>query len=192
MRLLANWLTTQREQEITGAAVSLRQPAMEHFDEWASLRAQSRAFLEPWEPKWDDRELSRGSFRERVRRCHQLGEEDSAHAYFIFDPNDSLVGGITLSNIRRGVAQMGSLGYWIGEPYKQKGYMTDAVNTITAHAHFSWGLHRVEAACLPRNEASIRLLKTCRFQNEGLARRYLKIAGKWEDHLLLAHLAEDH
>jgi ribosomal-protein-alanine N-acetyltransferase len=192
MKLLANWLVTERDNVLTGARVVLRPPAMDHFDAWAALRIRSRAFLEPWEPRWDERELTRASYRDRVRRCLQLAEEDSAYAYMILKSNDELVGAITLSNIRRGVAQMGSLGYWIGEPYKQKGYMTDAVSTISRFAFTELGLNRVEAACLPRNAASIRLLQNCRFTQEGLARQYLRIAGRWEDHLLYAKLVGDH
>jgi [ribosomal protein S5]-alanine N-acetyltransferase len=191
MRLLANWLTTERSQGLAGEHVLLRQPVMDDFERWAALRRASRSFLEPWEPKWDDRELLRASFRERIRRVTQLAEEDAAYSYLIFDTDDKILGGINLSNIRRGVAQMGALGYWIGEAHIRKGYMRDAVRTLTNHAFGELGLHRVEAACLPHNLASIRLLQSCRFQHEGIARQYLKIAGKWEDHLLFAKLSGD-
>lgn len=191
MRLLANWLTTERSQGLAGEHVLLRQPVMEDFERWAALRRASRSFLEPWEPKWDDRELLRASFRERIRRVTQLAEEDAAYSYLIFDTDDEILGGINLSNIRRGVAQMGALGYWIGEAHSRKGYMRDAVRTLTIHAFGELGLHRVEAACLPHNLASIRLLQSCRFHHEGIARQYLKIAGKWEDHLLFAKLSGD-
>lgn len=191
MRLLANWLTTERSQGLAGEHVLLRQPVMEDFERWAALRRASRSFLEPWEPKWDDRELLRASFRERIRRVTQLAEEDAAYSYLIFDTDDEILGGINLSNIRRGVAQIGALGYWIGEAHSRKGYMRDAVRTLTNHAFGELGLHRVEAACLPHNLASIRLLQSCRFHHEGIARQYLKIAGKWEDHLLFAKLSGD-
>jgi [ribosomal protein S5]-alanine N-acetyltransferase len=191
MRLLANWLTAERGQGLSGVRVVLRPPAMEDFEAWAALRQASRSFLEPWEPKWDDRELTRASFRERVRRITQLAQEDTAYSFLIFDHGNTILGGINLSNIRRGVAQMGALGYWIGEPHSRKGYMRDAVLTLTNHAFGELGLHRVEAACLPRNQASINLLESCRFQHEGLARGYLKIAGIWEDHMLFAKLPGD-
>ncbi len=191
MRLLANWLSAAREQSLAGEHVMLRPPKMEDFEAWAALRQASRNFLEPWEPKWDDRELTRASFRERVRRIAQLADEDSAYSYLIFDHDNTILGGINLSNIRRGVAQMGALGYWIGVPHSRKGNMRDAVHTLTSYAFNDLRLHRVEAACLPHNQASIRLLRTCRFQPEGQARQYLKIAGQWEDHLLFARLAGD-
>jgi [ribosomal protein S5]-alanine N-acetyltransferase len=188
MGLLSNLLRVDREQALAGSKVMLRLPEMDDFEEWQALRRSSRAFLEQWEPSWDDRELTRGSFRDRVRRCSQLAEEDNAYAYLMFAHEGNLVGGITLSNVRRGVAQMGSLGYWIGEPYKRRGFMSDAVEVMTQHAFSNLALNRVEAACLPRNVASVRLLEVCGFEHEGLARKYLKINGVWEDHLLFARV----
>jgi [ribosomal protein S5]-alanine N-acetyltransferase len=191
MGILSTLLGTERDSSLAGGKVVLRLPDMDDYDSWQALRRKSRAFLEPWEPKWDERELSRLSFRERVRRCTQLANEDQAYAYLIFNLEDELVGGITLSNVRRGVAQMGSLGYWIGAPFQRQGYMTDAVIAVSQHAMRVMGLNRVEAACLPHNAASVRLLQACQFEQEGRARRYLKINGKWEDHLLFAKVSAE-
>jgi ribosomal-protein-alanine N-acetyltransferase len=102
-----------------------------------------------------------------------------------------LVGAVTLSNVRRGVAQMGTLGYWVGEPFVRKGYMTAALNLMKPFAFQHLQLHRLEAACLPVNAASIALLRRCGFHEEGYARQYLKINGAWQDHLLFACLAGD-
>jgi ribosomal-protein-alanine N-acetyltransferase len=102
-----------------------------------------------------------------------------------------LIGGLTLANIRRGVAQAGSIGYWMGAPYASRGYMTDAVRTLIPFAFGALRLHRLEAACIPTNTPSIRLLERLGFAREGLAREYLCINGVWEDHLLYALLASD-
>ncbi len=191
MKLLPNWLAPERDIGISGDRVFLRPPTMDDFEAWAALRQQSRGFLEPWEPQWEDRELTRASFRERIRRINQLWDDDATYSFLIFSSTATLLGGINLSNVRRGVAQTGSLGYWIGEPHRRQGYMRDAVHAMTHHAFLDLGLHRLEAACLPRNQASINLLRSCRFQQEGHARAYLKIAGNWEDHMLFAKLASD-
>ncbi len=191
MKLLSSWLAPERDVGLSGENVRLRPATMDDFDAWSALRRQSRAFLEPWEPKWEDRELTRASFRERLRRINQLWEEDATYSFLIFNNTSALLGGINLSNVRRGVAQTGSLGYWIGEPYRRQGHMRETLQVITCYAFFDLGLHRLEAACLPRNEASINLLRSSSFKPEGLAREYLKIAGKWEDHLLFAKLASD-
>jgi [ribosomal protein S5]-alanine N-acetyltransferase len=99
-----------------------------------------------------------------------------------------MLGGVTLSNLRRGVAQSASLGYWIGESYKRQGYMTESLAAALNLAFVRLGLHRVEAACLPDNKASRALLLKCGFEEEGYAREYLRINGRWQDHLLFAIL----
>jgi [ribosomal protein S5]-alanine N-acetyltransferase len=190
MRLLSPWFAHETSQLLVGRQVTLRPPAMEDFEGWASLRLRSRQFLEPWEPSWDDRDYARASFRNRIRHYRMLAEDDTAYSFFLFCQSSGvLVGAVTMSNIRRGVAQMGSLGYWIGEPFQRHGYMTDAILTLLPFAFGDLALHRVEAACLPRNAASLRLLRKCGFAEEGLARSYLKIAGKWEDHVLFAAIS---
>lgn len=170
--------------------ILLRQPEFEHFIEWNALREQSRSFLEPWEPIWGPNELVRASFRERVRKVQQAAENDQAYHFLVIRQEDSrLVGGINLSNVRRGVAQMGTIGYWIGEPFARQGYMTEALTALSAYAFGELALHRLEAACIPTNKASISLLQRCQFVAEGEAKAYLKIAGKWQDHLLFSRTA---
>jgi ribosomal-protein-alanine N-acetyltransferase len=93
-------------------------------------------------------------------------------------------------HVRRGVSQTATLGYWIGEPYSRRGLMKEAVLSSALRLRPPRP-DRVEAACLPHNSASIRLLKACGFTEEGYARQYLRINGDWHDHLLFAILAED-
>ena len=102
-----------------------------------------------------------------------------------------MVGGLTLANIRRGVAQAGSIGYWVGQPFARQGYMTAAVRTLIPFCFGALRLHRLEAACIPTNDASIGLLEKTGFKREGYARGYLCINGAWQDHLLYARLRED-
>ena len=168
----------------------IRVPDMGDYEQWSALRAQSRDFLMPWEPIWPTNDLTRTAFRSRIRQYWRDIDEDVAYPYFIYTADgEQLVGALTLSNVRRGVAQTATLGYWIGEPHARKGYMTSAVQLICEFAFRHLGLHRVEAACLPHNTASIGLLHKCGFAHEGLARGYLKIAGGWRDHLLFARLS---
>ncbi|MGE0829425.1 MAG: GNAT family N-acetyltransferase [Hyphomonadaceae bacterium] len=177
------------ERRIVGAGVYLRAPELRDFTEWAEVRAQSRAFLTPWEPTWSEDELTKPSFRYRIRRYLQDMEDDKAYPYFVFRMTDErLVGGVTLSNVRRGVAMAASLGYWVGEAFKRRGYTSAAVRAVVRHAFQDLGLHRVEAACQPDNFASQGVLRTCGFDQEGLARQYLRINGAWRDHLLFARI----
>jgi [ribosomal protein S5]-alanine N-acetyltransferase len=172
--------------------VLLRPPQMADYSEWASLREKSRDFLVPWEPTWPADDLTRAAFRRRLKRYAEDQRSDQAYAFFIFRREDNvLVGGLTLANVRRGVAQAGSLGYWLGEPFVRRGYMTAAVNALLPFTFGTLKLHRLEAACIPTNVASIRLLEKCGFVREGHAREYLCINGVWQDHLLYARLASD-
>jgi len=117
---------------------------------------------------------------------------DQAYPFFLFRRADSaLVGGLTLANVRRGVAQAGSLGYWIGETFARQGLMTAAVNALIPFAFGTLRLHRLEAACIPNNTASVRLLEKTGFKREGFAREYLCINGVWQDHVLYALLRSD-
>ncbi len=171
--------------------VSLRPPVLSDFEEWVRLRQESKDFLAPWEPLPPANEFSKFNFRARIKHYQQQAKNDAAYSFFIFHQQQGhLLGAITASNIRRGAAQMCSTGYWIGKPYARQGYMGQALNAMVGHAFNGLGLHRVEAACLPSNQASIALLRRCGFSEEGLARKYLNIAGKWQDHLLFARLPE--
>jgi ribosomal-protein-alanine N-acetyltransferase len=177
---------------IAGSGVSLRAPQMTDYPEWAGLREQSRDFLTPWEPIWPADDLSRGAFRRRLRRYAEDQRADQAYAFLIYrNDDDALVGGITLANIRRGVAQAGSLGYWVGAAFARRGYMTQAVRALVPFAFGTLRLHRIEAACIPDNAASIGLLEKTGFVREGYAREYLCINGLWQDHLLYARLKGD-
>jgi ribosomal-protein-alanine N-acetyltransferase len=174
---------------IEGDEVVLRTPQMTDFEEWAALRETSRAFLTPWEPTWPVDDLTRAAFRRRIKRYAEDLRTDTGYAFVIARSSDSaLVGGLTLANIRRGVAQAGSLGYWTGLPFVRQGYMTAAVRALVPFAFNSLRLHRLEAACIPSNTGSIKLLEKTGFVREGYAREYLCINGVWQDHLLYGRL----
>ena len=178
---------------LIGNRICLRAPQMSDYEQWAALRSASEAFLKPWEPSWTAGELSRYSFRNRIRFYSRGAREGSSHAFFLVSrTTDQLLGGLTLSNVRHGVIGSCSLGYWVGGTYARQGYMTEAVRTVLPFVFKTLRLHRLEAACLPENIASVGLLKKCGFSQEGVARKYLQINGLWQDHLLFALLDEDY
>ncbi len=177
---------------LRGQAVLIRPPNANDFSQWALLRSESRRFLAPWEPVWPADELSRLAFRRRIRRYQREAREGSGYPFFVFSVDGTLLlGGLTLSHVQRGVTQSCSLGYWMGERHAGRGYMTDAVRVALSFAFDALRLHRVEAACLPHNAASVRLLEKVGFSREGYARRYLCIDGRWQDHLLFAIVSDD-
>lgn len=183
---------TEPLPSIEGNGVMLRTPQTTDFEEWAALREASRDFLTPWEPTWPDDDLTRSAFRRRIKRYTEDLRADQGYAFLIFRHDDgALVGGLTLANIRRGVAQAGSLGYWMGLPFIRHGYMTAAVRAVVPFALASLRLHRLEAACIPSNAGSIKLLENTGFSREGYARQYLCINGIWQDHLLYARLKDN-
>ena len=191
MALFGSVATTFEGPVIEGRGVMLRMAQASDYADWAQLRAESQDYLVPWEPSWSHDELSRNAYRRRLRHYQKDLREETAYALFLFRmPDHRLLGGITISNVRRGVTQTGTLGYWIGERYAGNGHMTEAVRAAVRYMFGALALHRVEAACLPRNVASIRVLEKVGFQQEGLARRYLKINGAWQDHLLYARLRD--
>lgn len=177
---------------IRGPRVLLRPYAPADFEMWASLRELSREHLQPWEPAWPANDLTRPAFRNRVRHYQREAREGTGYGFGIFDENGGeLRGGLTITNIRRGVTQAASLGYWLGLPYLGRGLATEAVLSAVTFGFNQLQLHRFEAASMPSNTASINVLKRVGFVREGLARRYLKINGVWQDHVMFGLLADD-
>jgi [ribosomal protein S5]-alanine N-acetyltransferase len=180
------------ELALTADGLHIRPPQMADFEIWAALREQSRDFLQPWEPTWPRDDLTRGAFRRRLERYARELERNEAFPFFVFRASDRvLVGGLNLTNVRRGAASMASLGYWMGAPFAGRGVMGNAVRQVCRLAFDELDIRRIEAACLPENAASVRLLEKTGFAREGLAREYLAINGAWRDHLLYAKLAGD-
>jgi ribosomal-protein-alanine N-acetyltransferase len=177
---------------LDGERVFLRPQRAKDWRPWSRLRLSSRDFLAPWEPTWPADALTRHADRRRVRAQLLESRQGLGYTLHIFRHQDhALLGAITLGQIRRGVALTATLGYWIGEPFARQGYMAEAMELIMRFAFRELGLHRLEAACLPSNDASQALLKRLGFREEGMARGYLRIAGEWRDHLLFARLSED-
>jgi ribosomal-protein-alanine N-acetyltransferase len=189
-----SWIVTQREAvpTVRGEGVYLRPGLMSDFEAWASLREASRSFLMPWEPTWPGDDLTRPAFRRRIKRHSEEMDRDESYAFLLFrQADDRLLGGLTLGQVRRGVAQAATIGYWMGETYAGRGYMARALRAAVNYSFSTLRLHRLEAACLPTNRASIRLLEGVGFHREGHARSYLCIDGRWQDHLLFAMLESD-
>jgi [ribosomal protein S5]-alanine N-acetyltransferase len=187
-----DWILPEQGPVLHGQRVRLRPAKMADYAEWAQLRQVSRDFLQPWEPSWPPDDLTRGAYRRRVSAYVQDLQSGAAYPFFVFRLEDgALTGGVTLSNVRRGVAQTATLGYWCGAPFARTGLTLDAVRAAVDFAFERVGLHRLEAACVPENAPSAALLTKAGFVHEGFARGYLKINGSWRDHLLFGLLRSD-
>ena len=184
--------SAMRGPRLKHGRVYLRPARQSDWRAWANLRSESRDFLVPWEPSWSSDALSRAAFRRRLRSHEAEWQRGTGYSFLLFRADDdALVGGVTLSNVRRGVAQSASLGYWVGEPFARQGYMTEGLRAILDFAFDRLALHRIEAACLPGNRASQGLLLKSGFKEEGYSRQYLRINGRWQDHRLFAVLQDD-
>ncbi|MBB4064456.1 GNAT family N-acetyltransferase [Gellertiella hungarica] len=178
--------------ELAGDRLYLRMPKISDYRAWQKVRGESRAFLQPWEPKWRPDELSGSAYRARINRYEQEYEAGQSIALFIFErESDELLGGITIGLIRRGVAQSCMIGYWMGERHAGRGHMSRTLDLVIPHIFGPLELHRIEAACIADNTRSIRLLEKAGFQQEGFLRGYLKINGEWRDHVMYALLESD-
>lgn len=181
-----------RGKPLMSGEVYLRPPVRSDWKQWSQLRAESRAFLEPWEPTWSRDTLTRKAFLRRLRVYALNSQSDTGYSFFVFHAADNeLLGGVSLNHVRRGVSQTCSIGYWIGEPHARRGYMTAALSGILPFAFDHLCLHRISAATLPHNTASRTLLQNVGFSEEGYARKYLRINGEWQDHVVYAMLNTD-
>ena len=185
-------LGRRRKFRLDTERLILRPPMHGDFNAWMALRTASRDYLTPWEPSWAPDHLSRRAFSNRVYWANRSILGGTAVPLFLVRREDeTLVGAITLDNIRRGPAQSGTLGYWTGLPFARHGYMREAIAALVHHAFTTMDLSRVEAACLPENVASRGLLESSGFKYEGVAQSYLQINGRWRTHVLYSALRLD-
>lgn len=185
-------LTTDIPAQSRKGPLILRHPRWADYDIWAQLRRDSAAFLQPWEPEWTDSHLTRGSYRLRLNRFKKMLHSDRAYLFHIFRADtDAMVGACNLTHIERGAAQSAKLGYWIAQKHTNRGYGLGAVRALSRFGFERLGLHRIEAAVQPDNAPSIRVLEKAGFMREGVARGYLKIDGKWADHVIYARVSAD-
>jgi ribosomal-protein-alanine N-acetyltransferase len=181
-----------RRVRIETERMTLRLPEHGDFAAWSRLREGSATFLTPWEPVWAEDHLSRRAFTSRVSWAARSAAQGTALPLLLVRREDgALLGAITLDNIRRGPAQAGTLGYWMGAAHARQGYMREAIRSVVHHAFTVMDLSRIEAACLPENAASRGVLEACGFKYEGVAQSYLQIAGRWRNHVLFANLRGD-
>ncbi len=182
----------RRKVRIDTQRLVLRPPQQGDFRQWRALREASRDFLTPWEPLWSADHLSRKSFSNRVYWANRSIANGSALPLFLIRREDqALLGALTMDPIRRGPAQTGTCGYWIGEPFARQGYMREALEAVVHYAFSELDLSRIESACLPENRASRGLLEKCGYKYEGVAQSYLQINGRWRTHVLYANLRQD-
>ena len=177
---------------IIGKSYILRPPRRSDASAWIDLRKASEEHLRPFEPDWESDHLTMVGFKKYLTRIKNLQIDRRGEGYLIFRRDGNiLVGAITLSNMRAGTVKSAWVGYWTGAPHANKGVMGEALSLLLDHVFENHNLNRVEAAILPDNIASEKLLQKIGFQYEGLARDYLHINGKFRSHKIYAILKGD-
>lgn len=185
-------LGRRKQVRLETQRMTLRPPMHGDYNGWSALRLGSEAFLASWEPTWAMDHLSRKAFTNRVYWAQRSISSGTALPLFLERRQDgALLGAITLDNIRRGPAQAGTTGYWIGQDHARQGYMKEAIEAVVHYAFNTLDLSRIEAGCLPENTPSRRLLEQCGYKYEGVAQSYLQINGRWRNHVLYANLRAD-
>ncbi|HJP66380.1 MAG TPA: GNAT family protein [Actinomycetota bacterium] len=185
-------LTSGRSPERKTPGVQIRETAEEDAEAFHRLLVANREYLRPFEPVRPDWFFTLSGIHGELERATADRKADALYAFGIWEVStDALVGRIALANLVRGAWQNATLGYFVGRNWARRGYATEAVRQILDFAFDSARLHRVQAAVMPRNRPSIRVLEKNGFRDEGLAARYLQINGIWEDHRIYAVTAED-
>ena len=193
MTILRSYNFKKNSLELNGDNVLLRPPQYSDWTNWSKVREKNKLYLQPWEPLWSPGELERSSFVKRVRMFEKFSTNDEAYSFLIFkNENVEFIGELNISNIQRGIIQSCSIGYWIAKKYEGLGMMSESLELVKSFIFNQLKLHRIEAACLPHNSPSLKVLLKNGFKIEGTARKLLKINNKWQDHTVFSYLYEDY
>ena len=154
---------------------------------------RNRDFLRPFEPERAPEFYTLEYQTGALEQQEEAAKNEDSICFYIFarEQPETVLGSAALNGIVRGCFQSCFLGYRLDERNQRRGYMTEAVSTVTDYAFRELGLHRIEANVMPRNRASLRVLEKAGYREEGLARKYLKINGVWEDHIHMVRLNEE-
>lgn len=155
-------------------------------------RVENRAHLESWEPLRDSKYYTLEHCLNTIAGGRDNALRDRGYPLMVFDPSEqTMLAACTFANVVRGAFQACHLGYGVAASMQGQGLMREVLEASIAWAFDDLHLHRIMANYLPRNERSARLLASLGFEREGYAKRYLQIAGKWEDHILTALICSE-
>ncbi len=172
----------------------LRPLAPHDFSAWREVRVRNEAWLVPWEPlrqpTMPDIARDRGAFEARCVLREREQAADHAYPFGVF-VDQQFAGEVNINNVTRGALQNASVGYWIDQARAGHGYIAESVVVLTRFAFDQLQLHRLEICIVPRNTNSRRVMEKLRYRSEGVAERFLEIAGTWEDHVRYAITIEE-
>lgn len=179
---------------LNGRRVVLRCLTVADFEQFRCERRASAAWVGPWEPVrpvgYPDPAEDRAAFTARCAARHRDAQLGTGFGFGVF-VNERLCGEINMTNVVRGASQSAHVGYWMSRNAAGNGYMPESLVALCAFAFEEVALHRLQVAIIPRNQASLRVVEKVGLRCEGLAERYVQIAGRWEDHLRFAITSEE-
>lgn len=188
-------MRTRRATSLVGPRVMLRPLGVNDHEAWREVRVRSKHWLEQWEPLPDpgspDPIMDRETFRARCAAWDRQRQFDSAYGFGLFLNSGRFAGEVSLGSVLRGPFQSSFIGYWIDEDCAGHGYVPEGVALLIRYGFETLGLHRMEAAIVPRNSKSRRVASKLGLRDEGVAERFLQIQGVWEDHVRYAITHED-
>jgi ribosomal-protein-alanine N-acetyltransferase len=185
----------RRDTSLQGPRIALRPLEVGDHAAWREIRIRGRDWLEPWEPFPEpgspDPAYDRDAFRARCGAWERQRQFDSAYGFGMFLRDGTLVGEVSLGSVLRGPFQSAFIGYWVDPAHAGLGYTPEGVAVLIRYGFENLGLHRMEAAIVPRNDKSRRVAAKLGLRDEGVAVRFLQIQGVWEDHVRYAITREE-
>jgi len=179
-------------ERVVGERVAIRAFAHGDIAELADLRIRNREFLGPWEPRRSQGFFTEHGQRAEIERDRHEWAADRTYAFAIVElPSGAMRGRVALANVVRGAWENATLGYFVDRETGRRGYASEAVGLALRFAFGACRLHRVQAAVMPHNAGSIRVLEKNGFRHEGFSPRYLRLDGAWRDHELFAITVEE-
>ena len=176
----------------SGELVEIRPLTLDDLSAQLELRLVNKTFMRPYDPRQPDHFFTKAGQEGHIRMSMQLWLDDKSYGFGVFErQTGDLIGRVALSNVVRGAWQNATLGYWIAESKNGLGYGTESVRLATRFAFDDAALHRIQAAIMPRNVRSIRVIEKAGYRFEGNSERYLSINGVWEDHRIYALTSEE-
>lgn len=184
-------MTKEQAMEYTLEEIRLKTITKNEIELLEAYLLRNREFLKEWEPIREDSYYEKKQILKRIEEEQEERDKQTGINLYIFPKEEEkIIGNVHIDSIARGVFQSCFLGYKLDESYINRGYMTMAVQKAIQIAFEDYKLHRIEANIMPENIRSQKVVKKLGFEAEGISKKYLKINGKWQDHIHYVKLNE--
>jgi len=151
----------------------------------------NREHLAPWEPTRTEVFFTVAAQEQHAQQCVDDAAAGRSIRFVIESDDGEIRGRMNINNIVRGAFWSADLGYWVDASRTHRGLASRAVAQVIEYSLSELRLHRLQAATLLHNLGSQRVLLGNGFERIGMAPKYLRIAGEWQDHLLFQRLLEE-